>query len=122
MNKFVIVDGDRNVCLIEWGGGNGGVPVLTLLYGVAQGPQYVQNHSHLAKVDNSNRCYGGPGKLCCDTDDAEGAFYRYSHPATQATQVNEIGSVKCSCGLDWNWNTNKFNFIDSCEHDLKQFD
>lgn len=121
-NEFAIGIG-RRIGVITWDGCSNTTKVTRVVGEVEQGERFKTNRFNDGKCDQFGRLYAGTMRLeeCGDIfDAAEGNFYKYENETKSFDWLK--GKIGVSNGLAWNYTTNKFYYIDSCELDVKEFD
>lgn len=121
-DEFLI--GTKNEAkIIRWDGKSSKAELLCSAFQIEKEDFYKSNRFNDAKTDPFGRFYGGTQRLAeCDYSNlskANGSLYRFD-PEHGVKQLRK--NVFISNGLTWNLKTNKFYYIDSCSHDVKEYD
>jgi len=112
----------RRVGVVQWDGKSSKAKLVRIAFEVEKGDEFKTNRFNDAKADASGRLYAGTMRLeeCGDLFASfSGSLYKY----IQGESVDKLrGNISVSNGLAWDFNTNKFYYIDTCQLDIKEFD
>lgn len=108
----------RRVAVIQWDGISSSAKVLRTVIEVEKDDAL--NRFNDAKADPKGRLVGGTMKV-------ENDFYASTdanlYRLTKGEKVQVLKTnISLSNGLTWNEQQKKFYYIDSCQHDVKEFD
>lgn len=118
-DQFLVGVG-KQLLVIQWDGKSNQAKAVNIVGEVEKDME--ENRFNDAKCDPFGRFYGGTMRLEINRDIFEkrlGTFYRYTKDEQFVPLKSNVG---ISNGLTWNEKTNKFYYIDSVDHDIKEFD
>ncbi|XP_055307261.1 regucalcin-like, partial [Sitodiplosis mosellana] len=115
-NYFLVGIGLKAV-IVHWNGRAAKASVVMTLFEIDENPVNLIND---IKTDARGRFYGGTNSNdpCDNIPNPSGGFYKYNK---RKGLHKFFGNVSISNGLTWVRQTNKFYYVDSCTHDIKEF-
>lgn len=122
-DEFVVGIGAR-VGVIHWDGIMPEAHLIRVLIDGSYYPEYSHIRFNDAKADPYGRLFAGTmRKEECDNLEIPtyGNLYRISADQPTAALI-AAETIRCSNGLTWNAQINKFYHIDSCDFGIKEFD
>lgn len=110
------------VGIIHWDGKSSEAKLLRILFEVDQKSQLQKNRLNDAKADPFGRLYCGTMRFdeCSPRSPSiNGNFYMYNSRRRSANIL--IPNVRISNGLTWNLQKKTFYYIDSCAHNVMEY-